>query len=133
MTYEDLMEKAINASKNAYCPYSKFPVSSIVVMKDGKEFSGVNVEDACTHAGICAERNSITTAIASGYKKGDFKEIHVLTSSEGIGTCCGVCRQLISEFFEGTANVYCYSKNGDMKCFTVKELLPYSFNESDLR
>lgn len=128
-----MKEKLEKLLENAYCPYSKFPVSSIVVMKDGKEFYGVNVEDACTHAGICAERNAITTAIASGYTKGDFKEIHVLTSSEGIGTCCGVCRQLISEFFDGIANVYCYSKNGDMKCFTVNELLPYSFNESDLK
>ena len=128
-----MKEKLVSLLENAYCPYSKFPVSSIIVMKDGTEFSGVNVEDACTHAGICAERNAITTAITNGYKKGDFKEVHVLTSSEGVGTCCGVCRQLIAEFFDKDALVYCYSKTGEMKRFTVEELLPFSFNESDLR
>ena len=128
-----MKEKLVSLLENAYCPYSKFPVSSIVVMNDGTEFSGVNVEDASTHAGICAERNAITTAITKGYKKGDFKEIHVLTSSDGVGTCCGVCRQLIGEFFDKESLVYCYSKSGEMKKFTVKELLPYSFNESDLR
>lgn len=127
-----MLEKLLKLLDNAYCPYSKFPVSSVVVMKDGKEFSGVNVEDASTRAGICAERNAITTAIASGYKKGDFKEIHVLTSSKKVGTCCFVCRQLIVEFFDKDAVIYCYSKNGDMKKFTVNELCPYPFDEEDL-
>lgn len=128
-----MKEKLVSLLNNAYCPYSEFAVSSIVVMKDGKEFGGVNVEDACTHAGICAERNAITTAITNGYKKGDFKELHVLTSSNSVSTCCGVCRQLISEFFDEDAYIYCYNKTGEMKCFTVRELLPYSFNESDLK
>ena len=90
-----MKEKLLKLLDNSYCPYSNFPVSSIVIMKDGKEFYGVNVEDASTRAGICAERNAITTAIAYGYKKEDFKELHILTSSDRVGTCCFVCRQLI--------------------------------------
>ena len=127
-----MKEKLLKLLDNAYCPYSNFPVSSIIVMNDGKEFYGVNVEDASTRAGICAERNAITTAISYGYKKGSFKEIHLLTSSERIGTCCFVCRQLIIEFFDKDAIIYCYSKNGDMKKFTVEELCPYPFDETDL-
>lgn len=127
-----MKEKLLKLMDNAYCPYSNFPVSSIIVMNDGTEFEGVNVEDASTRAGICAERNAITTAITKGYKKGDFKEIHVLTSSEKVGTCCFVCRQLIVEFFDKDAIIYCYSKNGEMKKFTVEELCPYPFDETDL-
>ena len=127
-----MKEKLLKLLDNAYCPYSNFPVSSIVVMNDGKEFYGVNVEDASTRAGICAERNAITTAISYGYKKDSFKEIHVLTSSDRVGTCCFVCRQLIVEFFNKDAIIYCYSKNGDMKKFTVEELCPYPFDENDL-
>lgn len=127
-----MKEKLLKLLDNAYCPYSNFPVSSIVVMNDGKEFCGVNVEDASTRAGICAERNAITTAISYGYKKGMFKEIHLLTSSERVGTCCFVCRQLIIEFFDKDAIIYCYGKNGDMKKFTVEELCPHPFDESDL-
>lgn len=127
-----MIEKLLNLLDNAYCPYSKFPVSSIIVMNDGVEIAGVNVEDASTRAGICAERNAITTAIANGYKKGDFKEIHILTSSNRVGTCCFVCRQLIVEFFDKDAIIYCYSKSGEMKKFTVRELCPFPFDEEDL-
>lgn len=127
-----MKERLQKLLENAYCPYTDFPVSSIIVMKDGNEFCGVNVEDASTRAGICAERNAITTAIANGYKKGDFKEVHVMTSSNNIGTCCGTCRQLIAEFFEKDDVIYCYSKNGEIKRFTVQQLLPYSFDGSDL-
>lgn len=128
-----MKEKLEKLLENAYCPYSNFPVSCIIVMVDGKEFSGVNVENASYGATLCAERNAISSAIASGYKKGDFKEVHILTSSEKIGTCCGICRQFISEFFELTANIFCYNKNGQVKTFTVEELLPYSFDEGDLK
>lgn len=94
-----MKEKLIKLLENAYCPISNFPVSSIIVMNDRTEISGVNVEDASTRAGICAERNAITTAVSLGYKKGDFKEIHVMVNSEEPSECCFVCRQLIVEFF----------------------------------
>ena len=41
-----MQEKLIKLLNNSYSPYSKFRVASIVVMKDGTEFSGVNVENA---------------------------------------------------------------------------------------
>ncbi len=39
---------------NSYSPYSKFPVASILITKDGTKFKWVNVEDASTRAGSCA-------------------------------------------------------------------------------
>lgn len=128
-----MFEKLQNLLTNAYVPISNFPVGSIVIMKDGKEFCGVNVEDASTRAGICAERNAITTAISYGYKKGDIREIHVLTSSDRVGTCCFVCRQLIVELCEKDIPIYCYSNTGEMKKITVEELCPYPFDEGDLK
>ena len=65
-----MKEKLLNLHKNSYSPYSNFPVSAIVVTKDGREFSGVNVEDASYRAGACAERVAIFSALASGVKKG---------------------------------------------------------------
>ena len=70
-----MREKLTELLKNSYSPYSKFPVAAIVVMKDGREFSGVNVENASYGATICAERSAIVSAISHGYKKGDFKEL----------------------------------------------------------
>lgn len=126
-----MKEKLLELHKNSYSPYFNFPVSAIVVMKDGKEFSGVNVENANGNSS-CAERNAIHTAIAAGYKKGDFKEIHIMTSSDGVGEPCFFCRQVFVEFFDEDDFVYCYSINGQVKVFTIKELCPHPFNSEDL-
>ena len=77
-----MKEKLINLLNNSYSPYSKFQVAAIVVMKDGKEFSGVNVENTSFGATICAERSAIVSAISNGYKKGDFKELYVMCNSK---------------------------------------------------
>ena len=68
-----MYEKLLKLLNNSYSPYSKFRVSAIVVMKDGTEFSGVNVENASYGASICAERSAIVSAISAGYKKDDFE------------------------------------------------------------
>jgi len=128
-----MIEKLLELQKNSYVPISSFPVSSIVVTKDNNTFYGVNVEDASTRAGTCAERNAIYNAVTNGYKQGDFKELHVMVSSGKIGTPCFVCRQLISEFFEEDAKIYCYSTKGEIKEYKVKELCPYPFGEDDLK
>lgn len=128
-----MVGKLLELHKNSYVPISHFPVSACVVMKDGRRFYGVNVEDASTRAGTCAERNAIYAAITEGYTKGDFSEVHVMISSGDIGTPCFVCRQMISELFDLDSLVRCYATNGDYKDYTVKELCPYPFGEDDLK
>ena len=128
-----MKEKLLNLLPNAYIPISNYAVSSVVVLKDGREFPGVNVEDASTRAGTCAERTAIFTAITNGAKKGDFKEINVMTSSNNtIGMPCFVCRQMISELFDKDAIVRCFNKNGEYVEHTVEELCPYPFGSEDL-
>ena len=122
------LEKLLN---NSYAKYSNYRVSCICVMKDGREIPGVNVENASYGATICAERVAITGAIARGYKKGDFKELHVMVDSEKIGMPCFMCRQVISEFFNGDETVYAYSRN-EVKDYKVYEICPYPFNEDNL-
>ena len=95
-----MIEKLKELLKKSYSPYSNFPVAAIAIMKDGREFEGVNVEDASTRAGTCAERAAMFSAITAGYTKGDFKEIHVMVSSGKIGMPCFVCRQMLVELFD---------------------------------
>lgn len=128
-----MKEKLLELLKNSYSPYSKFQVASIVVMKDGKEFNGVNVENASYGACICAERVAITSAIAAGYKKHDFETLYVMCNNEKIGYSCMLCRQVIQELFESDKNVVAMNPNGEEKILTVKELCPYPFNEEDLK
>lgn len=128
-----MKEKLLKLQQNAYAPYSNFPVSSIVVTKDGKEFSGVNVEDASYRAGACAERVAIFSALAAGYKKGDFKEINIMVSGGKIGMPCFVCRQMMLELFEPDSIIRCYSTNGNYVEHTLQELCPYPFDSEDLR
>src|SRR5260370_22323080 len=45
-TIRELIAKAQKASKQAYCPYSKFQVGAAVLTEDGDIFSGCNVENA---------------------------------------------------------------------------------------
>ena len=100
--------------------------------EDKKEYFGVNVEDASTRAGTCAERAAIFNAITDGVKKGQIKEINVLTSSKKISTPCFVCRQMISEFVDKDVIIRCYNLDGEYEEYTVEELCPEPFNEENL-
>ena len=128
-----MTEKLLELQKNSYSPYSHYAVSAIVVMKDGKEFKGVNVENASYGATICAERSAILSAISNGYHKGDFKELYGMVSSGDIGTPCFLCRQVISELFPKEALIHCVSTTGEEKVYTKDELCPYPFGEEDLK
>ena len=122
------LEKLLN---NSYAKYSKYQVSCICVMQDGNEICGVNVENASYGATICAERVAITSAIANGYKKGDFKELHVMVDSDKLGMPCFICRQVINEFFNEDDKIFVYSRD-KMESFKVSELCPYPFTEDNL-
>lgn len=128
-----MKEKLNILLKNSYSPYSKFKVAAIIVMKDGKEFNGVNVENASYGATICAERSAIVSAISNGYKKNDFEKMYVMCDNDKIGMSCMLCRQVISEFFEKDKLIIAMNPKGEEIVHTVSELCPYPFNEDDLK
>lgn len=127
-----MKEKLEKLLKNSYSPYYHFPVSAIVIMKDGSEFSGVNVENA-NGTSICAERNAIAAAIAQGYKKGDFDKIYIMLSNGEFGTPCFACRQVLLEFMDMNSLVISVNEFGEEKTYTLKELCPYPFGVDDLK
>ena len=114
--------------KNAYTPYSNFNVACIIKMKNNQEFIGVNVENASFKNGLCAEQVAISSAVADGYSKDDFSELHVMGSSEKCTMPCFMCRQLLIEFFPADAKIFCYNKDGDVKEFLRMDLTPYAFD-----
>lgn len=127
-----MREELIKLLDKAYAPYSKFKVAAIIETADGKYIPGVNVENASYGAAICAERNAVTTAVAMGYRKGDFKKIYIMVSGEKLSMPCFICRQVIVEFFDKDSEIVLISKNGEEERHTVSELCPYPFDETDL-
>ena len=127
-----MKEKLIKLLDNSYSPYSNFRVSAIVVMKDGTEFIGVNVENAAYGSGICPERSAILSAVSHGYKKGDFKEIYVMCDNKKIGMPCFACRQVMLEFFDKDSRVVCINPFGEELSLKISELCPYPFDSEDL-
>lgn len=128
-----MKDKLLNLLNNSYSPYSKFRVASIVVMKDGKEFCGVNVENASYGASICAERSAILSAISNGYKRYDFEKLYVMCDNDKIGMSCFQCRMVISEMFESDKEIIAMNRDGEMEMHTVAELCPYPFSDEDLK
>lgn len=128
-----MKEKLISLLNNSYSPYSNFRVASIAIMKDGREFVGVNVENASYGACICAERNAINAAISNGYKKYDFEKLYVMCDNDKIGMSCMLCRQVISELFEKDKEIIAMNPKGEQEVHTVSELCPYPFDEEDLK
>ncbi|MBQ7102625.1 MAG: cytidine deaminase, partial [Anaerotignum sp.] len=66
MTDEKLVTLAKEAMKHAYAPYSKFQVGAALLAKDGRVFTGCNVENASYGATNCAERTAVFKAVSEG-------------------------------------------------------------------
>ena len=128
-----MKERLLELLKQSYCPYSNFPVSAIIVMKDGQTFSGVNVENASYGATICAERSAIVSAVSAGYRKSDFDKLYIMVDRDEVSTCCFMCRQVILEFMNASCEIICMNRLGEEKRFTVQELCPYPFDSEDLK
>ncbi len=127
-----MKEELRNLLNQSYAPYSHYAVSAIVVMKDGKYFTGVNIENASFGATVCAERVAIFEAIKEGYRKGDFKRLYVMVDRDKIASCCFLCRQVISEFFEDDCEIILSNRNGDARKYYVREICPLPFTGDDL-
>ncbi|MFI3126577.1 cytidine deaminase [Streptococcus suis] len=123
----DLIELAVKNSQKAYVPYSKFPVSAVLVAKTGEIFAGVNIENASFGLTNCAERTAIFKAISEGVK--DFSEIIIYGETEKPISPCGACRQVMAEFFDKDLKVTLVAKDKSTVEMTVGELLPYSFTD----
>lgn len=55
----------------SYSPYSKFSVGCVLVCKNGKRYTGCNIENNGIQS-ICAERVAFTKAISEGEKEFDY-------------------------------------------------------------
>jgi cytidine deaminase len=111
-----LVERAEQVAARAYAPYSNYLVGAVVRTRDGREFEGVNVENAAYPLGICAERSAIAAAATAGVRPGEVEAIGITASP------CGGCRQWLHEWrFD---EVSYRRANGEIASVRPSELLP---------
>jgi cytidine deaminase len=122
-----LLRAAALAAKNAHAPYSKFQVGAALFTDDLRTFTGCNVENASYGLTICAERNAVAAAVASGWKK--FNTVAIVCSGTKPAYPCGACRQVLSEFCgpDTLVLVATIAKLSEYEETTLGKLFPKSF------
>ena len=129
---ENIKKRLTELLENCSSPYYNYKVVSIVECHDGKRFEGVNVETSSPSAGICAERNALYSAIAAGYKKGDFKQIYLMAGTYDELYPCFICRQALNDYCDKNTKIIIFTKD-DIVTTTVEELCVHAFGDDDLK
>lgn len=131
MDKKKYIEEANKMLSKAYIPYSKFPVGAALVTKEGKIYTGCNIENASYGLCNCAERTAIFKAVSEGER--EFSYLVITGETDGPISPCGACRQVIAEFCDPKMPVLLTNVKGDEKEVTVEQLLPGAFTNDDLK
>jgi homotetrameric cytidine deaminase len=126
----ELLAMARAAVRNAYAPYSEFPVGAAVRTADGRRYAGANVENAAYPQGQCAEASAIGALVAGG--GGAIAEVVVAAPSRDLVTPCGGCRQRLREFAADDVPIHLADMERVRRTMTLGELLPLSFGPEHL-
>ena len=131
----ELALAAVEATSQAYAPYSNFNVGAAVMFEDGEIVKGSNQENAAYPSGICAERTALFYASASRPEV-PMSALAIAAVQNGTlcktpVTPCGACRQVMSQYqlksgipmtilLVGAEKIWKFSK--------VDDLLPLMFD-----
>lgn len=137
---QSLVRHACDATRNSYAPYSRFHVGAAVMLRSGRIVIGANQENAAFPSGLCAERTAIFAAQAN--YPDDAVVMLAIAASDANGlrdkpvTPCGACRQVVlqmEERYRQPVEILLYGRSGVYRINSVKDLLPLSFADSDMR
>lgn len=133
MNCKSLMAKAQEARKFSYSPYSHFQVGAALLCKNGKVYTGCNIENAAYSSTICAERTAIFKAVSEGEREFEAIAISGGRENEKGSFCapCGVCRQVMAEFCDKDFKIV-LGDSDKVEAYTLAELLPLSFTKANL-
>lgn len=135
MNNAELIRLALEARKKSYSPYSGFAVGAALICKNGKVYTGCNIENSGYSATNCAERTAFFKAVSEG--ETEFEKIAVVGGNAEDKTpvdyCspCGICRQVMKEFCESDFEIIIAKSETDYKSATLADLLPMSFDKRD--
>ena len=120
-----LIEAAKAARLKSVAPFSNFLVGAALRTKDGKVFTGCNVESASYGLTVCGERVAIWKALSEGER--DFTELVIVADTEQLTPPCGTCRQIIWEFAKN-AKITLANLKGQSEIVDIRDLLPKAFD-----
>ena len=137
---KNLMEKAVDALKKSYAPYSEFNVGSAVLLDNKIIISGNNQENSSFPCGICAERVALFSA-QSTYPDAIIQKIAITANSKNFNLNapagpCGLCRQVLIEYEEKQGSdivILLFNNKKIIKLAKAKDLLPLYFTENKLK
>lgn len=132
---KDLIRMAVAARKFAYTPYSDFKVGAALRAKNGKIYTGCNIENASFTPTVCAERTALFKAVSEGVT--EFTDIAIVGArtneiNKQITSPCGVCRQALFEFGGPALNVIMAKTEDDFIEESLDTMLPYGFGPSNV-
>ncbi|NCI51206.1 cytidine deaminase [Sediminibacterium roseum] len=135
-----LLQRAIDATNDAYAPYSHFRVGAAALLENGEVVLGSNQENASYPVGLCAER-VLLSAVSSVYPNVPIKTMAITYRSESGKSNrpispCGVCRQTLVEYENRLKQPIRLILGGmDGKIWIIPQagsLLPFGFSGEDL-
>lgn len=130
-----LIDKAFDAQKSSYSPYSKFSVGAALLLENGEIIQGSNQENGAYPSGLCAERVALFYAGAK-FPGVPIKTIAITAGFNGQQTIepiapCGACRQVMIESRNIGNKPIRIILTGNGKIYEVEDvslLLPFSFS-----
>ena len=120
-----LIDAARAVRLNAAAAFSGFKVGAALEAKDGRVFTGCNVENATYGLTVCAERVAVWKAISEGHRR--FRRVAVVADTKEPTPPCGACRQILWEF-GGDLEVVLGNLEGEKARHRMRHLLPFPFD-----
>jgi cytidine deaminase len=131
ISQESLLHQARTAAKNAYVPYSSFPVGAAVLTSGGAVYTGGNIENASYGLTVCAERTAVFAAVNAG--EHEIIAVAVSAPRGTLTTPCGACRQVLNEFRSRQHDMQVILDDGASGlAIPLTELLPRAFGPAYL-
>lgn len=136
----ELVNRAKEATKNSYANYSHFNVGAALRLENGDIIIGANQENAAFPSGLCAERTAVFAAQAQ-HPDQPIEALAIAAKNangfikEPISPC-GPCRQVILEVedrYKKPVRIILYGTDGIYIVKSVKDLLPFSFVDANMK
>ncbi len=130
ISIKELIQKALDARKFSYVPYSGYTVGAALLTEKGKIYTGCNIENAAYGPTNCGERTAFFKAVSEGER--NFKAIAICGGKkdkmpESYAYPCGVCRQVMKEFCKDDFQIIVAKSLEEYEVYTLAELLPRGF------